>query len=112
LNDVTGFGRLPLPGLPATDPACEAKSLVIIVNGGNVKLNSNQQLAASVFVLGNDPYGNVRKANGTATFIGTLYANNIDLTGTADMHMDECFKSNMSPALFDVQTSNYVELDR
>jgi hypothetical protein len=108
LKDVTGFGRDPLPATAA----CVAQSLVIIVDGGNVKLNGNQKLVASVFVLGGTPYGNVSKANGGSTFIGTMYGNNLDMTGNADMHMDECFKSNMSPSLLDVQTSNYRELDR
>jgi hypothetical protein len=85
---------------------------VIIVDGGNVSMNGNRQLAASVFVLGESPYGRVDKMNGTAGFIGTLYANDIDMTGTADMYMDECFKANLSPSLFDVQTRNYREEDR
>ncbi|MGV8847744.1 hypothetical protein [Tessaracoccus sp.] len=110
LNNVVGFGRA--PGLSASDPTCGVKSLVIIITGGNASLNSNQQLAASLFLLGDDPYGKLRKANGTSSFIGTVYANNIDLTGTADMHMDTCFAANLSPSLFDVRTSNYREVDR
>jgi len=109
LNDIVGFAR---PSGLSVDPAvCASKSLVIIVDGGNVRMNSDANLAASLFVLG-DPYGNVNKINGGAKFIGTLYANTIDLKGGADLQMDECFRSNLSPALFDVETSNYRELDR
>ena len=68
-------------------------------------------MTESVFVLG-DMYGDVHKVSGTSQFIGTLYANDIDLTGTADLHMDECFKTNLSPSLFDVETRNYREVDR
>jgi len=110
LNSITGFARA--SGLSATDPGCGSKSLVIIVDGGDVTMNSNQNLTASLFVLGNTPYGNVNKINGGAQFIGTLYANIINLKGGADLHMDECFKANLSPSLFDVQTSNYREVDR
>jgi hypothetical protein len=110
LNDVTGFSRN--PGLSETDPGCTTSSLVIVIEGGNVRLNANQQLFASVFLTSSAPYGQVFKANGTAQFIGTLYADNIDLTGTADLWMDECFLDNMSPGLFQIDVSSYRELDR
>jgi hypothetical protein len=110
LNDVTGFDRL--PGLAADDPACRTASLVIVVEGGNVRLNGNRRLAASVFLVSGAPYGQVAKANGGSTFIGTLYADTIDLTGTADLWLDECFLHNISPALFDIDLRAYRELDR
>lgn len=99
-------------GLAASDSACAPKSLIIIIEGGNARLNSNSTVFASTFLLSKDPYGNVTKANGTSTYIGTMYANNLDLTGTADLHMDECFIANPSPALTQVRTFNYREVDR
>lgn len=110
LNDILNRGRD--VNLLPEDVRCTATSLVVVIEGGNVRLNSNQILAASVFLTSDDPYGNVFKANGTATFIGTLYANNIDLTGTADLYLDKCFLSNISPALFNVDVRNYREIDR
>ena len=95
------------------DPAtCTSQSLLVIIEGGNAKLNSNSKLSAAVFVVSDDPYGNVSKANGTATFTGSLYANNVDMTGTADMWMDQCFINNPPPALNTVTTYNYREVDR
>lgn len=110
LNDVVGFSRT--PGLTAGDAACQPKSLVMVIEGGNARLNSNQNLFASVFLTSGDPYGHVSKANGNATFTGTMYANSLDLTGTVDLHMDECFLNNVSPALFSAEVSTYRELDR
>jgi len=110
LNDITGFSRA--PNLSKTDPQCVSKSLLIIVEGGDVKLNSNQELFASVFLISGAPYGQVIKANGTSDFIGTLYADSIDLTGTVDMYLDECFLENPSPGLFTMDVSSYRELDR
>lgn len=110
LNDLTGWSRS-VP-LAADDPACPARSLAIIIEGGNMRLNSNSVLFASVFLTSGDPYGQVFKANGTATYIGTLYSNGLDLTGTADFWLDKCFVSNVSPALTDVVTYNYREIDR
>lgn len=110
LSSLAGYGRP--HGLSADSAGCLPRSLVIIVDGGDIKLNSNQQLAASVFVLADEPYGDVQKLDGTADFVGTLYANNIDMTGNADIYMDECFKANLSPSLFKVEASNYVEDDR
>lgn len=100
------------PQLAAEDPACTDSSLVIIIEGGNARLNSNSDLYASTFLISGDPYGNVTKSNGTSRYIGTLFANNLDLTGTADLHMDECFLDNPSPALSTVRPFNYRELDR
>jgi len=95
------------------DPAtCPQQSLLVIIEGGDARLNSNSKLSAAVFLVSDDPYGNVSKSNGTATFTGTLYANNVDLTGTADLWMDQCFIDNTSPALMSIQTFNYREVDR
>lgn len=100
------------PQLSAESPACTDSSLVVIIDGGNARLNSNSDLYASTFLISGDPYGNVTKANGTSRYIGTLFANNLDLTGTADLHMDECFLANPSPALTTVRPYNYREVDR
>jgi hypothetical protein len=95
------------------DPAsCPRQSLLVIIAGGNARLNSNSKLSAAVFAISDSPYGNISKANGTSTFTGSLYGNNIDLTGTADMWMDQCFMDNPPPALTTVQTYNYREVDR
>lgn len=110
LNLVTGFGRA--PDMSATHPGCLTKSLIILVDGGNVKLNSNQELTASVFLLSGAPYGQVFKANGTSQFIGTIYADTVNLTGTADLSLDPCFLANVSPALLDFRLGDYRELDR
>jgi Tfp pilus assembly protein PilX len=110
LNDIVGFGRD--PNLTAADAACLSKSLIIVIEGGNTRLNSNQQLFASVFLTSSAPYGQVFKANGTSEFVGTLYADTVNLTGTADLSMDECFLSNVSPAMLDWSISAYREIDR
>lgn len=111
LNYLTPAWSRP-PELDADDPECLSRSLVVIIEGGNARMNSNSQLAASTFLLSKDPYGNITKANGTADYTGTLYANNLDLTGTADLHMDPCFLANPSPLLTTVRTLNYREVDR
>jgi hypothetical protein len=110
LNNITGFSRD--ANLSDTDPACTSKSLIIVIEGGNVKLNSNQQLAASIFLTSSAPHGQVFKANGTSDFTGTIYADTVNLTGTANLSMDKCFLANVSPALLDLRTGGYRELDR
>jgi hypothetical protein len=110
LKDLAGWSR-PVEQ-SATSSSCDKRSLVIIIEGGNVRLNGNQNMFGSVFLVSGSPYGKVMKANGTAYFTGSLYANELDLTGTADLYMDECFLANQSPALTDIETFNYRELDR
>ena len=110
LNDITGFGRA--LNLSATAAACTTRSLVIVIDGGNAKLNSNQQLAAALFLTSGAPHGQVIKANGTSNYVGTVYADSINLIGNTDFSLDECFMDNQSPALMDFTLGNYQELDR
>lgn len=111
LTNLTPQWTRPYP-LDSTDSQCQPKSLVVIIEGGNARFNSNSTLYASVFLVSGAPYGQVFKSNGTTTFIGTLYSNSLDLTGTADLYLDKCFLANKSPALTTVTTSNYREVDR
>lgn len=110
LNDITGFSRA--ANLSATDVSCPSKSLIIVIEGGNAKLNANQSLFASLFLTSSAPNGQVFKANGTSNFIGTIYADTVNLTGTADLSMDGCFLANVSPALLELTVTKYREDDR
>jgi hypothetical protein len=112
LNDLAVAPWNRPAGLTTTSPQCTANSLLVIIEGGNARLNSNSTLAASLFLVSDDPYGNVTKANGTSTFTGNIYANSVDLTGTTDLYMDECFMANPPPALNALATRNYREIDR
>jgi len=114
LNDIgptpVNFGRA--PGLSANDPACDDRSLIIVIEGGNAKLNSNQKLTASLFLTAAAPNGKLMKANGTSDYIGTIYADRADLTGNANLSMDDCFLSNPSSANVQLTETSYRELDR
>lgn len=98
--------------LASTDAACHGRNVIVVVINGDVKLNSNQTLVGSVFAMGPSPYGNVSKANGTSRLIGTLYARSIDLTGTADINLDDCFLQNLPGQLLDARATNFREVDR
>lgn len=112
LNDFSDvvYGRA--TPLAATDAGCHGRNVIVVVRNGDVRLNSNQTLVASVFALGPNPYGNVQKANGTSQLIGTLYARSIDLTGTADIDLDDCFLGNLPGQLLNVEPSAFREVDR
>ena len=112
LNDfsATTYGRS-VP-LVATSASCTGRNVLVVVVNGNVKLNSNQTLVGSVFAMGPAPYGEVVKANGTSKLIGTLYARSIDLTGTADIHLDDCFLENLPGNLLQVKAETFREVDR
>jgi Tfp pilus assembly protein PilX len=111
LNDITGFGRD--TNTSGTAPSCPSRSLIIVIEGGNAKLNSNQKLAASLILTGKSPnLGQLTKANGNATFIGTIFADTINLVGNVDITMDACFLANPSPGLMDFAVTSYREEDR
>lgn len=109
LKDLTGYSRS-YP-LSSSSASCTAAGAVVVVQNGNVKLNGNTVLVASVFT-GPNPYGQVAKANGGGQLIGTLFADNIDMRGTADIYLDDCFLQNLPGGLLDVGISGYHETDR
>lgn len=113
--DLNGFssstyGR-PVP-VTATSASCTGRNVLVVVVNGNIKLNSNQTLVGSVFAMGPAPHGEVTKANGNSKLIGTLYARSIDLTGTADIHLDNCFLENLPGNLLTVKAETFREVDR
>ncbi len=110
LKDLTGYSRS-YP-VAAGSSGCSPASAVVVVLNGNARLNGGTTLAASVFVPGPYPNGQVTKANGTGQLIGTLYADSIDLRGTADVYLDDCFLQNMPGGLLRVTVDNYREVDR
>ena len=110
LGGLTGYSRA-YPVLP-TDAGCKASGAIVVVLNGNVKLNGNTVLTASVFAPGPAPNGQVTKANGAGQLIGTLYADSIDMRGTADIYLDDCFLANLPGSLLNVTVSNYREIDR
>lgn len=116
LNDIsqTLYGRPTSVFVDADSPTCAPKGgVVVIVKNGNVRLNSNTILQAAIFALGPAPNGNVTKSNGGAQLIGTIYAvNQFDLTGTAEIKMDDCYLENMPGPLLDINTKNFREDDR
>ncbi|HUR74278.1 MAG TPA: hypothetical protein VMZ00_08375 [Sporichthya sp.] len=113
--DLSPLGNSPLfarARLDASSPLCLDASLLVVVAGGDAMLNSNTQLAASVYLSGSAPYGHLEKANGTANHIGMLYADTLDLTGNFQVSLDTCYVENPPPALFTVTPGTYRELDR
>jgi hypothetical protein len=110
LGDIVGFSRPTNTSESSAD--CSDKSLAIVIEGGNAKLNSNATMFGSLILTSPAPYGQVTKANGTANFIGTIFADNINLVGNVDLSLDACFLANLSPALLILSIGNYREIDR
>jgi hypothetical protein len=90
---------------------CQQRSLLIVIDGGNVRINGNSEIAASV-VLTSKTYGEVDKGNGTPDFVGTIFANTVNLAGTIDLSLNACFLDNLSPSLYTAVVGDYRELDR
>lgn len=110
LKDLTGYSRP--SDQTANSASCTGASAVVIVMNGNVAMNGNTTLAAHIFALSPSPHGQIGKLNGGFQLIGTIYANQIDLTGTGDIHLDDCALQNLPGPLFGLALSNFVEVDR
>lgn len=108
--DATTYGR-PSP-LSSTDSACSTVNFILVVVNGNVQLQSNATLVGSIFAMGPSPYGQILKSNGTANLIGTMYGRSIDMTGTVNVNLDDCFLANLPGNLLNVRPTNFREVDR
>jgi hypothetical protein len=89
--------------------ACGLQSLIIVVRFHNLTMNSFNEtgdLVTSIFVPeGTDHDG------GNAQILGSVFAQTIDLRGTQDFHLDECFVNNPPSLLLDLQQVRYHEVD-
>ncbi len=112
LKDITTHQRANQNALGPTDPGCRDESLLIIIDGGNARFNGNPTLAASLVLTSKAPYGEIIKANGTAGLIGTVFADKLNMVGTLDLSLDQCFIANLAPSLYTASVSNYLEVDR
>lgn len=91
--------------------SCAGNSVTIVVSGPGNDLEygggrSAPYLAASIFV----PDGMLSGQGGLNT-IGTVFANVIDLGGSPDFYMDECFVNNPPGATLDATATNWREDD-
>ena len=115
LKDLAANRFVRPKNLEEVDSRCQTESLIIVIEGGNARLNGNigsgNALAASLFLISPAPNGQVDKANGNASFVGDIYADKIDFKGSFDISMDKCALNNSSPTLLDFQVAGYSEVD-
>lgn len=106
LSALSGYSHP--PGVTNSSAQCTKASAVVVIRNGGASLNSNTVVAANVFI----PEGAMDKLNGNAQLIGTLYANSVDLTGTGDVWLDDCFLQNLPGSLLAITTRDFREEDR
>ena len=92
---------------------CSPSSLVVVVAGGDLKANSmgsetsgGKKLVTSVFV----PDGAYDGA-GNLPIIGTIFAKEMKLAGTADFRLDQCFVDNPPSSVIDIAALRFWEDD-
>ena len=87
---------------------CGSRSLIIIVDGGDIQVTSNLELVGAIFV----PDGTYQAA-GTTDIDGTLFAKVIDkLTGDHTFHFESCWLDNFPGGLLDINLGRFAERDR
>ena len=97
LNSITGYDQT----------KCGTRSIVVIIEGGDARINSGADIVGALFV----PDGTIR-GNGNSTFTGTVFAKNLDkFNGTAEIRLDPCWADNF-PLLNDFRVSDYRQVDR
>ena len=98
LNSIAGYGT----------GQCGARSLIVVVEGGDLTINAGTSLVGSLFV----PDGQI-KFNGSADFIGTFFAKSMDNgAGSAALKLDTCYTQNLPVKLLTYREVGFRELDR
>lgn len=93
----------------SSDPSCvnEHPTVVIIVEGGGLRLNSNARISGAVFV----PDGSMTY-NGGAELVGTVFAKQLKFTGNASVSLNECYTKSTPGGVMDVRPIRFREVDR
>lgn len=82
-------------------------SLVLVVEGGDLQLNSNARIAGAVFV----PDGNM-VYNGGAQLVGTVFASKLHFTGNASVSLNDCYTRGTPGGVLDIKPLRFREVDR
>ncbi|HWL36489.1 MAG TPA: hypothetical protein VNQ77_09860 [Frankiaceae bacterium] len=92
-----------------SDPSCvnDHPTVVVVVEGGNLRLNSNASLAGAVFV----PDGSMTY-NGGAQLVGTLFAKQLNFTGNSSVSLNDCYTRATPGGVFDIKPTRFREVDR
>ncbi|HVF05919.1 MAG TPA: pilus assembly PilX N-terminal domain-containing protein [Frankiaceae bacterium] len=105
---VTLQGELNSYGWQA-DASCllQHPGLVLVVEGGDLQLNSNARISGAVFV----PDGNMTY-NGGAQVVGTVFAYKLHFTGNASVTLNECYTRGTPGGVLDIKPLRFREVDR
>lgn len=88
--------------------SCGTRSLVIVVEGGDMHVNAGANITAAIFL----PDGTYT-GNGSSQIHGTLFAKYIEkFNGTADFALDPCFFANLPGGLLTVSPMQFRVNDR
>lgn len=91
------------------DPSCllEHPSVVIVVEGGGLKLNSNARISGAIFV----PDGSLTY-NGGAKLVGTVFTKQLFMTGNAEISLNDCYTRSTPGGILDIKPVRFREVDR
>jgi hypothetical protein len=91
------------------DASCtnQHPTVVIVIEGGDLRLNSNASLAGAVFV----PDGQMTY-NGGAALVGTVFAKDMKFTGNASVSLNDCYTKATPGGVLDIRPTRFREVDR
>ena len=93
----------------ANDPSCimQHPTIVIVVEGGNLRLNSNSKIAGAVFV----PDGQMTY-NGGAQLVGTVFTKQLFMTGNSQVSLNDCYTRATPGGVLEIKPTRFREVDR
>lgn len=93
----------------AADPSCASThpAVVIVVEGGDLRLNSNANLSGAIFV----PDGTLTY-NGGASLVGTVFTKQLTMTGNSQITLNDCYAKSTPGGILEVKPVRFREVDR
>lgn len=91
------------------DPSCvsEHPSAVIVVEGGDLRLNASATISGAIFV----PDGTMTY-NGGAKLVGTVFAKQLKMTGNSQISLNDCYTRGTPGGVLDIRPVRFREVDR
>lgn len=93
----------------ANDPSCVLNhpTVVLVVEGGSLKLNSNASITGAIFV----PDGDMTY-NGGAQLVGTVFTKQLHMTGNAQITLNDCYTKSTPGGIIEIKPIRWREVDR
>jgi hypothetical protein len=101
-TDLNSYAWTADAGCGAVHPAA-----IIVVEGGDLRLNSNANVSGAIFV----PDGSLTY-NGGAQLVGTVFTKQLNMSGNSSITLNDCYAKSTPGGILEIKPVRFREVDR